>query len=144
MYARKQKAHDNGNSISRRLCRAMLSESSSFMATYCCDLIFCVSLALIGGRADERTTAPSPGVLGVGSSAARAGEVKLAEVAIVVEVDAIAPLVVGANAGSPAREAGCGKTPKGVDATPVRDKPTSQPNKVGDWPDGCLFAGRFR
>ena len=114
IYARKKKAYDNGDSISRRrwgraarpvcagsssswLCRAMLSESSCCMATYCCDLIFCVSLALIGGRADERTTAPSPGVLGMGSSAARAGEVKLAEVAIVVEVDAIAPLVVGAG-----------------------------------------------
>ena len=96
-----------------------MSKSS---ATYYCDLIFCVSLALIGGRADERTTAPSPWGLGMGSSAARAGEVKLAEVAIVVEVDAT--VVLGANTGSPAGEAACGKTPRCVDAPPVRDKPT--------------------
>ena len=51
------------------LCKAMLSDSSSFIATFCCDLILCTSLALICGRADERTPAPSPGGLGKGAMA---------------------------------------------------------------------------
>ena len=70
---------------------------------YCCDLIFCASLALIGGRADERTTAPSTGSLGIGSRVVRAGGVKPAAVATVVDGDATA--VFGANTGSPARDA---------------------------------------
>ena len=86
------------------------------MATYCCDLIFCVSLALIGGRADERTTAPSTGSLGIGSRAATA-------VATVVDVDATA--VLGANTGSPARDAAGGKAPRGVNAAPVWERPTA-------------------
>ena len=93
------------------------------MATYCCDLIFCASLALIGGRADERTTAPSTGSLGIGSRAARAGGVKPAAVATMVDVDATA--VLGANTGSPARDAAGGKTPRGVDAAPVGGRPTA-------------------
>ena len=44
----------------------------------------------------------------MGSSAARAGEVKFAEVAIVVEVDAT--VVLGANTGSPVRDAAGGKS----------------------------------
>ena len=91
------------------------------MATYCCDLIFCASFAPIGGRADERTTAPSAGALGTGSSTASAGAAELAAVAVVVDVrDRVA---LGANTGSPARDAAGGKTPKGVDAAPVGEKP---------------------
>ena len=56
----------------------MLSESSSFIATYCRDF----SLAPIGGRADDRTTAPSPGGLEVGSRAAIAGAVAIVVVAV--------------------------------------------------------------
>ena len=91
------------------------------MATYCCDLIFCASLALIGGRADERTTAPSTGSLGIGSRATRG--VKPAAVATVVDVDATA--VLGANTGSPARDAAGGKTPRGVNTAPVGERPTA-------------------
>ena len=39
----------------------MLSASSSFIATNCPDVIFVASLAVIGGRAEERTTA-EPGL----------------------------------------------------------------------------------
>ena len=87
------------------------------MATYCCDLIFCASFAPIGGRADERTTAPSAGALGTGSSAASAGAA-----AVAVVVDVRARVALGANTGSPARDAAGGKTPRGVDAAPVGEK----------------------
>ena len=90
------------------------------MATYCCDLIFCASFALIGGRADERTTAPPTGGWRTGSSAARAGVVKLAAEAAVVTV--AATVVLGANTGSPARDAAGGKTPSCVTAAPVGEK----------------------
>ena len=73
--------------------------------------------------------------LGMGSSAARAGEVKFAEVAIVVEVDAT--VVLGANTGSPVRDAAGGKTPRGVNATPVREKPTIGLN----WGAGYCMGG---
>ena len=91
-----------------------------YCLTYCCDLIFCASFALIGGRADERTTAPPTGGWRTGSSAARAGVVKLAAEAAVVTV--AATVVLGANTGSPARDAAGGKTPSCVTAAPVGEK----------------------
>ena len=70
------------------------------------------------GRLEDYSSLP----WGLGDGSAKAGEVKLAEVAIVVEVNAT--VVLGVNTGSPAREAACGKIPRDVDAPPVRDKPT--------------------
>ena len=53
---------------------------------------------------------------------ARTGRVKPAVVATVVAVDAM--VVLGVNTGSPAKDAAGGKTPRGVDAAPVGEKPT--------------------
>ena len=96
----------------------MLSERSSFIATYCCDLFFCA------------TTAPSSGCFARGGSDIAAGDTRLAdhnvEVAAVVKVTAVADAdelvavgMLGTKSGKPANEATGGRTPRGVDVRPV-------------------------
>ena len=130
-YPRKQKTHDRGESISRRrcgraptaacagrssswLCRAMLSARSSFIATYCCDLIFWASLAPMGGSADDSTTALSAGGLGQGSR----GEARVGAAAseVLAVTDAAVLLEATENNGSPASAAGRGIAPNGEPA----------------------------
>ena len=109
----------------------MLSERSSFIATYCCDLIVCASLAPIGGRAEDSTTTPSSGCFARGSSDIAAEDTRLAdhnvEAAAVVGVTAVAAAdelvavgMLGTKSGRPANEAGGDRTPRGVDVKPVR------------------------
>ena len=102
----------------------MLSVSSSFIATNCCDLIFCASLALIGGRAEESTTAPCPGCLGGGSRAEVAWEVRLAAADIDGTTVGVAD-TLEVNTGRPARDAAGGKTPRGVSVAPAGEQPHS-------------------
>ena len=97
----------------------MLSERSSFIATYCCDLIFCASLAPIGRRAEDSTTAPSSGCFARGSRVIAAGDTRLADnnvEAAVVEVTAVAAAdeldAAGTKSGRPANEAAGGRTPR--------------------------------
>ena len=153
MYARKQNIQVRGESISRSrcgrtavvacagrssswLCRAMLSVNSSFIATYCCDLILWASLAPIGGSAEESTTAPSPGGFTMGSRAALSGVARLVVTAVLdtdlaADAAAVARLIAARpaeNCGIPNRDSGGGMTPKGVAPAPAEGQPT----KVGD------------
>ena len=153
MFARKQNIQVRGESISRSwcgrtavvacagrssswLCRAMLSVNSSFIATYCCDLILWASLAPIGGSAEESTTAPSPGGFTMGSRAALSGVARLVVTAVLdtdlaADAAAVARLIAARpaeNCGIPNRDSGGGMTPKGVAPAPAEGQPT----KVGD------------
>ena len=115
------------------LCSAILSVSNSFMATYCCDLIFCDSLAPIGGSAEDSTTAPCPGGFTLGTSEALSGEARLV-VTVVPDAAfaaAAAPLIAEwliENRGSPASDAGSGITPRGVAVAPAE----GSTHQVGD------------
>ena len=81
----------------------MLSGSSSFMATYCCDFI------PMGGSAEERIAAPSAGGLGLGNRDMRAGLTVL-----LVTAAALAAERPTENIGSLESEAGSGIAPRGV------------------------------
>ena len=96
----------------------MLSESSSFIATYCCDLILRASLAPIGGSADDSTTTPSSASLGAGNSAETMGAMVLAD-SVVVAAALLEADWLNENNGSAGSEAGGGITPSGVAVGPV-------------------------
>ena len=82
-----------------------------------------------GGSADDSTTAPSAGGLGLGSREARVGAAVLAASEVLAVTDAAVLLVATENNGIPASAAGRGIAPKGEPAV----GPTHQ---VGD--EGAL------